>query len=112
MGEIKYKLKAIYDESISVTYTNTAGFCLMISLMVCVKGVHREYEDVIKRGKYHGSYVIKNNHRYSSDSTTTIIGETKQYIFFYNKLNHTTFVLNRDEISEYHIRINTLNTSF
>lgn len=110
-NELDYKLTQLDYDIIGVTYKNLT----LVLICICyfsVINADSEYKSVLTKGKYEDSYFISEGRIYVCDSFQTIIGETKSYVFFYNKRDSTTQIFNRDIINEYQIKVNKLNSSF
>jgi hypothetical protein len=95
--EIRITYWKQYKYSISTTYINVFYILCMVTIITLFFTIN-EASDVKKRNIYYGTEIQLENENIKSDSITTYIGQTKGYIYLYNKKEKKSISIPRDRV--------------
>jgi hypothetical protein len=83
LRELEIAYKQQYDYSIPPTYFNTFLLLFMMTSYI-ISDTLKDATAIKHEYKYYGTEIQFENETIKSDSIVTYVGQTKNYIFFYN----------------------------
>ena len=97
LQEIRIAYQKQYNYSIPITYFNVFVFLTLLTIYIIQDALNDVYEIKVKK-KYLGSEIQMNDQIIKSDSTVSYVGQTKNYIFFYNLKKNESIVYPKSQL--------------
>lgn len=95
--ELRIAYKKQYNYSIPATYVNIFIILFMMTSFI-LRDTLNDVHKIKQQFKYFGSEVQFDNEKIKSDSIITYIGQTRNYIFFYNLKINTSIIYPKTRI--------------